>query len=133
MDASRAALDRSRRPRKAPAVPHESDVLVIGSGIAGLVAALRCARVGTVALVTKDRLPESSSQYAQGGIASVWSPEDSLASHVEDTLRAGAGLCRRDVVEMVVREGPVRVRELIDLGVSFDRAADHEGPEYDLG
>lgn len=111
----------------------ERDVLIIGTGIAGLIAALRCARVGSVALITKDQLPESSSQYAQGGIASVWSPDDSIASHVEDTLVAGAGLCHRDVVEMVVTEGPDLVRELISLGVNFDRRADIEGPEYDLG
>jgi L-aspartate oxidase len=114
-------------------VPVESDVLVIGSGIAGLVAALRCARAGRVVLVTKDRLPESSSQYAQGGIASVWSPEDSFESHVEDTLAAGAGLCHREVVETVVREGPDRVRDLIALGTNFDVRGDPEDPQYDLG
>ncbi|HLK10169.1 MAG TPA: L-aspartate oxidase [Candidatus Binatia bacterium] len=114
-------------------MPVESDVLVIGSGVAGLVAALRCARAGRVVLVTKDRLPESSSQYAQGGIASVWSPEDSVESHVADTLAAGAGLCHRDVVETVVREGPDRVRDLIALGTSFDVRGDPEDPQYDLG
>src|SRR5262245_26214636 len=82
------------------AVPVQTEVLVIGSGIAGLTCALQCASAGRVALVTKDRLPESSSQYAQGGIASVWSPEDSFESHIEDTLTAGAGLCHRDVVDM---------------------------------
>ena len=111
----------------------ESEVLVVGSGIAGLVCALECARHGQVALVTKDRLPESSSQYAQGGIASVWSPEDSFESHVDDTLRAGAGLCHRDVVEMVVHEGPDRVRDLIALGTNFDVRGDPDDHEYDLG
>ncbi len=114
-------------------MPVESDVLVIGSGVAGLVAALRCARAARVVLVTKDRLPESSSQYAQGGIASVWSPEDSFESHVEDTLAAGAGLCHREVVETVVREGPDRVRDLIALGTNFDVRGDPEDPQYDLG
>ena len=114
-------------------MPTESDVLVIGSGIAGLVAALRCARFGDVLLVTKDQLPESSSRYAQGGIASVWSPEDSFESHAADTLAAGAGLCHREVVETVVRDGPERVRELIALGVNFDQRADPESGEYDLG
>jgi L-aspartate oxidase len=114
-------------------VAAESDVLVVGSGIAGLVCALRCARFGRVLLVTKDRLPESSSRYAQGGIASVWSPDDTFESHVEDTLRAGAGLCHRDVVESVVREGPACVRELIALGTSFDLRGDPESGEYDLG
>jgi len=114
-------------------VPVESDFLVIGSGIAGLSCALRCARAGRVVLVTKDRLPESSSRYAQGGIASVWSPEDSFESHIEDTLAAGAGLCHRDAVEVVVREGPERVRELIALGTNFDLRGDPEDREYDLG
>jgi L-aspartate oxidase len=115
----------------------ECDVLVVGSGIAGLTAALDCAgsaRGVRVVLVTKDRLPESNSAYAQGGIASVWSPEDSFASHVDDTLRAGAGLCHRDVAEMVVREGPAAVRELIRRGVAFDMRTpgDPEHGEYDL-
>ncbi len=113
----------------------ETDVLVIGSGIAGLICALECARSGPVIVVTKDRLPESSSQYAQGGIASVWSPEDSFDSHIDDTIVAGAGLCHRDVVETVVRDGPDRVRELIALGTNFDVRAigDQDDPEYDLG
>jgi len=114
-------------------VPVESDFLVIGSGIAGLRLALDLAPAGRVLLVTKDRLPESSSQYAQGGIASVWSPEDSFESHIADTLAAGAGLCHRDAVEVVVREGPERVRELIALGTHFDLRADRESREYDLG
>jgi len=115
-------------------VPVESDVLVIGSGIAGLTCALECAAQGLrVVLVTKDRLPESSSQYAQGGIASVWSEEDSFESHIDDTLVAGAGLCHRDVVETVVREGPDRVRDLIARGVRFDVRGDPEDREYDLG
>jgi L-aspartate oxidase len=114
-------------------VPVESDFLIIGSGIAGLSCALECARAGSVVLVTKDRLPESSSQYAQGGIASVWSPEDSFESHIADTLAAGAGLCHRDAVETVVREGPERVRELIALGTNFDVRGDPEDREYDLG
>src|SRR5262247_939817 len=89
----RAPLDRIPRAREACRVPLESDFLVLGSGIAGLTCALECAREGRVVLVTKDRLPESSSQYAQGGIASVWSAEDSFESHAADTLVAGAGLC----------------------------------------
>ncbi|HXJ33934.1 MAG TPA: L-aspartate oxidase [Candidatus Eisenbacteria bacterium] len=111
----------------------QTEVLVIGSGIAGLTCALQCAAFGPVAVITKDRLPESSSQYAQGGIASVWSPEDSFQSHTEDTLVAGAGLCHRDVVETVVREGPARVRDLIALGTNFDVRGDQEDREYDLG
>ena len=130
-----AALDRAADVGDAMAVAVQNEVLVIGSGIAGLTCALECVRHGPVALVTKDRLPESSSQYAQGGIASVWSPEDSFDSHIEDTLVAGAGLCHRDVVEAVVREGPARVRELIALGTNFDlrNAGEQEDREYDLG
>ena len=111
----------------------DADFLVVGSGIAGLTCALRCAAAGSVLLITKDRVPESSSQYAQGGIASVWSPEDSFESHIDDTLIAGAGLCHRDVVEVVVREGPERVRDLIRAGVRFDGREDPEGWNYDLG
>jgi L-aspartate oxidase len=114
-------------------VPTERDVLVVGSGIAGLTCALECARAGSVVLVTKDRLPESSSRYAQGGIASVWSADDSFEAHIGDTLRAGDGLCHRDVVETVVHEGPGRVRDLIALGTNFDLRGDPEDREYDLG
>src|SRR5262249_45264014 len=122
-----------RPPRKAEVPGMDADFLVVGSGIAGLTCALRCAASGTVLLVTKDRLPESSSQYAQGGIASVWSPDDSFESHIEDTLRAGAGLCHLDVVSTVVSEGPERVRDLIRVGGHFDGREDPEGWAYDLG
>src|SRR5262250_1411721 len=111
----------------------DADFLVIGSGLAGLTFGLRAARHGSVLILSKDRLPESATNYAQGGIASVWSPEDSFESHIEDTLVAGDGLCHRDVVETVVREGPDRVRELIALGTNFDLRGDPEDREYDLG
>src|SRR5262249_5878560 len=114
-------------------MPVESDFLVLGSGIAGLTCALECARAGRVVLITKDRLPESSSRYAQGGIASVWSPEDSFEAHIADTLVAGDGLCHRETVEAVGREGPDRVRDLIALGTNFDLRGDPEDREYDLG
>jgi L-aspartate oxidase len=126
-------LDRADPAREARRVAVDSEFLVIGSGIAGLTCALDCSRAGRVVLLTKDRLPESSSRYAQGGIASVWSPEDSFESHIEDTLVAGAGLCHRDAVEVVVREGPDRVRDLIALGTNFDLRGDPEDREYDLG
>ncbi len=116
-----------------PPIGMDCDVLVVGSGIAGLTCALECAPAGRVVLLSKDRLPESSSQYAQGGIASVWSPEDSFESHIDDTLVAGAGLCRRETVETVVREGPDRVRDLIARGTNFDLRGDPEDREYDLG
>jgi len=109
------------------------DFLIIGSGIAGLSLALKAAAQGSVAIVTKDRLPESNSAYAQGGIASVWSPEDSFAAHVQDTLIAGAGLCHEDVVNAVVQDGPERIRELIALGTNFSRRPGGEEAEYDLG
>ena len=112
----------------------DSDYLVIGSGIAGLSFALEAAQSGSVTVVTKDRVPEGSSSYAQGGIASVWSPEDSFDAHASDTEEAGAGLCNHAVVELVVREGPERVREMIDLGTRFSLRPDAEDAyDVDLG
>jgi L-aspartate oxidase len=110
----------------------ESDALVIGGGIAGLFFALKAAKRGKVTLLTKDRLPVSNTAFAQGGIASVWSPQDSFEAHVDDTLDAGAGLCHRDVVELVVHDGPDRIRDLIGLGTHFSTRADQEDREYDL-
>src|SRR6185369_3415388 len=120
-DAAPARAVRSaRRALSGPdmAVPDAEsyDFLIVGSGIAGLTFALCVAEHGRVAIVTKDRSAESNSSYAHGGVASVWSPDDSFASHAEDTLTAGAGLCHEDIVQMVVREGPDRIRELIALG-----------------
>ena len=109
------------------------DFLVIGSGIAGLTFALGVADRGRVAIVTKDRSGESNSSYAQGGVATVWSAEDSFAAHADDTLVAGAGLCHEDVVQMVVREGPDRIRDLIALGTRFDTHREGDAIEYDLG
>ncbi len=109
-----------------------ADYLVIGGGLAGLSFALRVAKSGSVIVLNKGRLPESATAHAQGGIASVWSEDDSFASHVADTERAGAGLCKREVVDMVVREGPERIQDLIDLGTQFSRDGD-EDSEYDLG
>ena len=96
-------------------------VIVVGSGIAGLTAALELSRAHQVTLVTKSRLAESNTRYAQGGIAAVMTTEDSVAEHVRDTLRAGAGLCRPEAVEVLCAEGPARVHDLIALGVAFDR------------
>ena len=116
------------------AAPMETyDYLIIGSGIAGLSLALKAAAHGSVAIVTKDCLPESNSAYAQGGIASVWSPEDSFAAHIQDTLIAGADLCHEDVAKAVVQDGPERIRELIALGTNFSRRPGGEDAEYDLG
>jgi L-aspartate oxidase len=107
-----------------------SKFLVIGSGIAGLTFALRAAKKGTVTVITKKEASESSTNYAQGGIATVWSGEDTFESHIEDTHRAGAGLCHPDVVDLVVRDAPDRIRELINWGVMFTRRAGMK--EYDL-
>ena len=101
------------------------DTLVIGSGIAALTYALEVSRQGhTVTLVTKREADEANTRYAQGGIAAVLREEDSFDAHVQDTLQAGAGLCRRDVVERVVREGPAAISRLVDLGIQFDRTDD---------
>jgi L-aspartate oxidase len=111
---------------------HQSDILVIGSGIAGLFYTLKVAEHRRVALVTKKETVESNTNYAQGGIASVIAEEDSFESHVRDTLQAGAGLCHRDIVEIVVHEGPALVRGLLALGVDFtmnDTTALHLGRE----
>jgi L-aspartate oxidase len=95
------------------------DVLVIGSGIAGLTFALKLADHARITLVTKKRRADSNTNYAQGGIAAVMSPADSFELHVQDTLRAGAGLCHEDAVHELVHEGPARVRELMAWGAEF--------------
>jgi L-aspartate oxidase len=97
----------------------QSDFLIIGSGVAGLSLALNLAREGRVALVTKKELTDSNTNYAQGGVAAVMGIDDDPGLHIADTLAAGAGLCHSDVVEMVVREGPMRIRDLQELGVAF--------------
>jgi L-aspartate oxidase len=98
--------------------------LVVGGGVAGLFAALRASALGSVQLVTKAAVSESNTRYAQGGIAAVLFPDDSVESHIADTLAAGAGLCNERTVRILCTEGPQRIRELIALGVSFDRNAD---------
>ena len=111
------------------------DFLVLGSGIAGLSFALKVAAQGRVAIITKKDRAESNTNYAQGGIAAVTSKEDSFELHVRDTLEAGAGLCKEEVVRTIVEEGPERVAELIELGMRFSERApteDHHG-ELDLG
>ncbi len=107
------------------------DFLVIGSGLAGLLFALKVAPHGRVLVLSKRDAEEGSTRYAQGGIAAAWDDKDSWEAHVEDTLIAGAGLCRREVVERTAREARERVEELISLGVSFDRR-DRRPEEYDL-
>src|SRR3954466_9014810 len=97
-----------------------TDILVIGGGIAGLRAALEIPRSFDVLVVTKDKIQQSNSTYAQGGIAGVLSPEDRFENHIEDTLTAGGGLCHRDVVELVVREAPEQIAALMEWGTHFD-------------
>jgi L-aspartate oxidase len=97
------------------------DYIVIGSGVAGLRAALGLARQGRVAVLTKDRLDESNTEYAQGGVAVALSDDDEVALHVEDTLIAGAGLCDEQAVRVLVEEGPRYITELIEWGAQFDR------------
>ena len=109
-------------------------MLVLGTGIAGLSFALRASQFGRVALVTKKSDTESSTNYAQGGIAAVIDPNDSFESHMKDTLVTGAFLCHEDAVEILVKEGPDRVRELIEMGVRFTRSARSKNPLHlDLG
>ena len=104
-----------------------ADVIVVGSGIAGLTAALRARAIGrTVLLVTKAQVNEGSTRWAQGGIAAALSEEDSPEEHLHDTLVAGVGLCDADAVRILVTEGPPAVRELIEVGAHFDRDASGE-------
>lgn len=97
-----------------------TDVLIIGGGIAGLRAALAVPPELDVLVLTKDKIQQSNSSYAQGGIATVLSTEDRFENHIEDTLIAGAGLCDRAVVEMVVREAPPQIQDLVNWGTQFD-------------
>lgn len=98
---------------------YKTDVLVIGSGIAGLYSAIKISEFADVVLVTKKEKSESNTNYAQGGIASVLDPNDTFANHIEDTLIAGAGLCNEKTVEILVKEGPGKINELIDIGTGF--------------
>ena len=110
---------------------YASDFLVIGSGLAGLGYALKVARHGTVNVVTKRSIMETSTRQAQGGIAAVLSPDDSFDLHIKDTLASGDGLCHQDTVELVVRSGPERIQELVNLGAHFDLAGD-TATDFDL-
>ena len=102
---------------------HEFDFLIVGSGVAGLFAALHLAGRGSVALLTKDSLTESNTEYAQGGIAVALGRDDRPEDHAHDTLVAGAGLCDPAAVEVLTGEGPAAVEELMRLGMRFDRRA----------
>src|SRR5919107_3721865 len=111
----------------APGWTTTADVVVVGSGIAGLTAALRLKdHVGRVLVVTKDVLAAGSTQWAQGGIAAALGPGDTPEQHERDTLVAGAGACNVEAVRVLVTEGPEAVRELIALGTEFDLHPDGE-------
>ncbi len=119
----------------------KTDFLIIGSGVAGLTFAIKVAEFGSVALVTKKGVMDTNTSLAQGGIASVFGELDSFDLHIQDTLASGDGLCNREVVEMVVKNGPDRIRELINFGAHFnvketERSKDKSqtfDPDFDLG
>ena len=111
---------------------YTTDFLVIGTGIAGLSFALKAAKIGQVTIITKKAKVDTATNLAQGGIAAVLSDEDSFDLHIEDTLRSGAGLCKEDVVRMVVENGPARVQELLDIGVHF-MTKEKDSSHLDLG
>lgn len=105
-----------------------TDVLVIGSGVAGCRAAVAAAEYGSVLLLTKNEFEESATRYAQGGIAAALGANDTPTSHFEDTLRVGCGLCRADAVRLMVEDAPLRIQELVDWGIELDRC----GEGFDL-
>jgi len=112
---------------------YKYDFLIIGSGVAGLTTALKLAPYGQVAIVTKKKLMDTSTNQAQGGIASVFSKLDSFESHIKDTLDAGDGLCNPQVVKMVVKDAPAKIHELINYGVQFNILDTDGNYELDLG
>ena len=103
----------------------EIDFIVVGSGIAGLRAAVTLASAGRVAVLTKDLVTESNTEYAQGGIAVALSDDDTIELHVQDTIDAGAGLCDEEAVSVLIEEGPRYIVELIEHGAEFDREGGH--------
>lgn len=109
------------------------NVLVIGSGIAGLTAALKAGKEHSVALITKNKKPDSSTNFAQGGIATVIAPDDSFEYHINDTLDAGDGLCKKDRVRILAEAGPATITQLIEWGVRFTRDPAGKITKYHLG
>ncbi len=117
--------ERPRLHAPAPGWSIDADVVVVGSGVAGLTAALRCEAAGlTTVVVTKARLDDGSTRWAQGGIAAALGEGDTPEQHLDDTLVAGAGLCDEEAVRILVTEGPDAVRRLIETGAHFDESAD---------
>jgi len=111
----------------------QTDFLVIGSGVAGLTYAIKTAKAfpqKEILIVTKTTADETNTKYAQGGVAGVWDANDSFEKHIEDTLISGDGLCNEDIVEIVVKEGPERIKEIIEYGAEFDK---NEEGDYTLG
>ena len=104
------------------ALPSETDFIVVGAGIAGLRAAVELASAGRVVCLAKREVTESNTQYAQGGIAAALSDDDEVRLHLEDTLKAGDGLCNEEAARILVEEGPPRIEQLIEWGTEFDRA-----------
>ena len=111
---------------------YESDFLVVGSGIAGLFFALKAAELGSVTVLAKGLVQQTGTAMAQGGIASVTASDDSFESHIRDTVTAGAGLCRENIVELCVNQAPDRISDLIAYGVEFDRSQNGKNLEFDL-
>ena len=112
---------------------YRTDFLIIGTGVAGLSLAIKLAAHGSVIVITKKGATDTNTNFAQGGIASVFDSHDSYDLHIKDTLDAGDGICNQDAVEMVVREGPNRIQELIDLGVRFNASINDNAKVLDLG
>ena len=103
-------------------LPGETDFIVVGAGIAGLRASVELATAGRVLCLAKREVTESNTQYAQGGIAAALSDDDEVSLHLDDTLKAGDGLCNEEAARVLVEEGPARIEELIEWGTQFDRA-----------
>jgi L-aspartate oxidase len=129
-EAQRVQTDSSKPGDGTPA--REFDFLVIGSGLAGMHFALRAADAGEVALITKRQAIDSATDWAQGGIAAVMDPSDSFESHIDDTIRAGAGLCHEDTVRFVIERGPDVIDALQKNGVEFDLPREPGGAPFDL-
>nr|HMU02755.1 FAD-dependent oxidoreductase [Saprospiraceae bacterium] len=112
----------------------KTDILVIGAGVAGFSFAIRMAEARPdlkITVLTKTNEKESNTSYAQGGVAAVWDNDiDNYAKHVADTLDAGDGICDENIVDIVVKEGPERVKDIIEWGARFDK---NKAGEYDLG